>query len=151
MSNKSRRAEQKETKKIEKEAKAVEAEAAVEGKKNTDASAEPKKEKSKEAEKPKEEEKKEEVLSTPLISCPSQNWSDLFFILDSISYNIDMCDIILFMTKICPVAGLETKKVNVDLSHLDTSNNTLVVAHTEAGVIERLLGNDHQYSEISWH
>ena len=151
MSNKSRRAEQKETKKIEKEAKAVEAEAAVEGKKNTDASAEPKKEKSKEAEKPKEEEKKEEVLSTPLINRPSQNWSDLFFILDSISYNIDMCDIILFMTKICPVAGLETKKVNVDLSHLDTSNNTLVVAHTEAGVIEQLLGNDHQYSEISWH
>ena len=151
MSNKSRRAEQKETKKIEKEAKAVEAEAAVEGKKNSDASAEPKKEKSKEAEKPKEEEKKEEVLSTPLINRPPQNWSDLFFILDSLSYNIDMCDIILFMTKICPVAGLETKKVNVDLSHLDTSNNTLVVAHTEAGVIEQLLGNDHQYSEISWH
>ena len=102
-------------------------------------------------EKPKEEEKKVEAKATPLYSRPAQNWSDLFFILDSLSYNIDMCDIILFMTKICPVAGLETKKVNVDLSHLDTSNNTLVVAHTEAGVIEQLLGNDHQYSEISWH
>ena len=158
------RAEQKEAKKIEKEkkeeeakkiekesaakngdankkngTKTVEADAAVEGKK-TDASAEPKKEKPKEVEKPKEEEKKDEAKATPLYPRPAQNWSDLFFILDSISYNIDMCDIILFMTKICPVSGLENKKVNVDISYLDTSSNTLIVSHTEAGVIENLLG-----------
>ena len=117
----------------------MEADAAVEGKK-TDASAEPKKEKPKEVEKPKEEEKKDEAKATPLYPRPAQNWSDLFFILDSISYNIDMCDIILFMTKICPVSGLENKKVNVDISYLDTSSNTLIVSHTEAGVIENLLG-----------
>ena len=71
-----------------------------------------------------------------------QNWSDLFFILDSLSYNIDMCDIILFMTKICPVAGLENKKVSVELSYLDTTSNTLIVSHTEAGILENLLGNN---------
>jgi len=160
------RAEQKEAKKIEKEkkeeeakkiekesaakngdankkngTKTVEADAAVEGKK-TDASAEPKKEKPKEIEKPKEEEKKDEAKATPLYPRPAQNWSDLFFILDSISYNIDMCDIILFMTKICPVSGLENKKVNVDISYLDTSSNTLIVSHTEAGVIENLLDSE---------
>ena len=114
-------------KKIEKEPKALENEAAVE-------------EKPKEAEKPKEEEKKEEAVTTPLINHPMQNWSDLLFILDSLSYNIDMCDIILFMTKICPVSGLENKKVNVDVSYLDTTSNTLIVSHTGAGVLENLLG-----------
>ena len=92
-------------------------------------------------EKPKEEEKKVEAKpATPLYSRPAQNWSDLFFILDSLSYNIDMCDIILFMTKICPVSGLENKKVNVDISYLDTTSNTLIISHTEAGVLENLLG-----------
>ena len=119
----------------------MENEAPVEGKKGSETPAEAKKEKPKEAEKPKEEEKKEEAVSTPLINRPMQNWSDLFFILDSLSYNIDMCDIILFMTKICPVAGLENKKVSVELSYLDTTSNTLIVSHTEAGILENLLGS----------
>ena len=85
-------------------------------------------------------EEKEEVVSTPLVSRPSQNWSDLFFIIDSLSYNIDACDLILFMTKINPISGLENKKVNVDVSFLDTSSNTLVVSHTDSGIIENLLG-----------
>jgi len=161
------RAEQKEAKKIEKEkkdeeakkiekesaakngdtnkkngGKTAEAEASVESKKGADASAEPKKEKPKEVEKPKEEEKKDEAKVTPLCPRPAQNWSDLFFILDSLSYNIDMCDIILFMTKICPVSGLENKKVNVDISYLDTSSNTLIVSHTDAGVLENLLDSE---------
>ena len=76
-----------------------------------------KKEKPKEIEKPKEEEKKEEPISTPLVARPAQNWSDLFFIIDILSYNIDSCDLILFMTKINPVPGLENKKVNVDISY----------------------------------
>merc|ERR1712106_230012 len=134
------RAEQKETKKVEKEAKALETkvngdDAAV---KNGDA----KKEKPKEIEKPKEEEKKEEPVSTPLVARPAQNWSDLFFIIDILSYNIDECDLILFMTKINPVPGLVNKKVNVDISYLDTSNNTMVVSHTDAGVIESLLDTE---------
>ena len=56
------------------------------------------------------------------------------------SYNIDMCDLILFMTKICPVSGIENKKVNVDVSYLDTSSNTLIVSHTDGGILENLLG-----------
>ena len=55
-------------KKIEKETKALENEAAVEGKKGSEAPAEAKKEKPKEAEKPKEEEKKDEAVPTPLIN-----------------------------------------------------------------------------------
>merc|ERR1712128_381169 len=109
------RAEQKETKKVEKEAKALETEASG----DDDAAVkkgEAKKEKPKEIEKPKEEEKKEEPVSTPLIARPAQNWSDLFFIIDILSYNIDSCDLILFMTKINPVPGLENKKVSVDIS-----------------------------------
>merc|ERR1712106_935570 len=101
-----------------------------------------KKEKPKEIEKPKEEEKKEEPVSTPLIARPAQNWSDLFFIIDILSYNIDSCDLILFMTKINPVPGLENKKVSVDISYLDTTSTTMVVSHTDAGVIESLLDTE---------
>merc|ERR1712106_1076647 len=120
------RAEQKETKKVEKEAKALETEASGDDAavKKGDA----KKEKPKEIEKPKEEEKKEEPVSTPLVARPAQNWSDLFFIIDILSYNIDPCDLILFMTKINPVPGLENKKVSVDISYLDTTSNTMVVS-----------------------
>ena len=102
-----------------------------------------KKEKPKEAEKPKEEEKKEEPVSTPLVARPAQNWSDFFFIIDCLSYNIDTCDLILFMTKINPVPGLENKKVSVDISYLDTTSTTMVVSHTDAGVIESLLGMNY--------
>jgi len=135
------RAEQKETKKVEKEAKALETEASG----DDDAAAkkgDAKKEKPKEIEKPKEEEKKEEPVSTPLVARPAQNWSDLFFIIDILSYNIDPCDLILFMTKINPVPGLENKKVSVDISYLDTTSNTMVVSHTDAGVIEGLLDTE---------
>ena len=44
------------------------------------------------------------------------------------------------MTKITPVSGIENKKVNVDVSYLDTSSNTLIVSHTDGGVLENLLG-----------
>ena len=98
-----------------------------------------KEEKPKAKEVPKVEEK-EEVISTPLVARPAQNWSDLFFIIDSLSYNIDACDLILFMTKINPIPGLENKKVNVDVSYLDTTSNTLVISHTDSGIIENLLG-----------
>ena len=134
------RAEQKEAKKVEKEVKAAENEANADSKKNAEAAVEAKKDKPKEAEKPKEEEKKDEPVSTPLCRRPAQNWSDFFFIIDSLSYNIDMCDLILFMTKISPVPGLENKKVNPDASYLDTSSNTLIVSTTDAGIIESILG-----------
>lgn len=170
------RAEQKETKKLEKQAKALETETNGEDSKNKDAKKEkpkeekvekpkeekkekPKEEKKekpkedskekevvKEKEKPKEqlkeEEKKDEPKPTPLVAKPIQNWSDLFFIIDTLSYNIDMCDLILFLTKINPVPGIENKKVNVDTSYLDTTNNTLVFSHTDAGVMESLLDTE---------
>ena len=72
---------------------------------------------------------------------PAQNWSDFFFIIDCLSYNIDMCDLILFMTKISPVPGLENKKVSVDVSYLDATSNTLIVSTTDSGIIESILGN----------
>ena len=81
-------------------------------------------------------------MSTPLYVKPAQNWSDFFFIIDSLSYNIDMSDLVLFMTKIAPVPGLENKKVSVDSSYLDTSSNTLIVATTDTGVIENILGKN---------
>merc|ERR1719278_2296773 len=160
------RAEQKESKKVEKVAKAPETEANGDAKaaKNGDSKKEKKEEPKKEEpkkeeankkekeEKPKEKEvpkakevpKVEEVeeISTPLIARPAQNWSDLFFIIDSLSYNIDACDLILFVTKINPIPGLENKKVNVDVSYLDTSSNTLVISHTDSGIIESLLDTE---------
>ena len=163
------RAEQKDSKKVEKVAKALETEANGDAKavKNGDSKKdkkeepkkeEPKKEEAKKdkEEKPKEKEapkekdvpkvkevpkiEEEEASTTPLISRPAQNWSDLFFIIDSLSYNIDACDLVLFMTKINPVPGIENKKVNVDVSYLDTSSNSLVISHTDSGIIESLLG-----------
>ena len=150
------RAELKEAKKIEKEAKEenkktdtatkngdnkeLTAEAVAKNNEAMKKNVEAKAEKPKELEKNKEEDKKEEVKSTPLYPRPTQNWSDLFFIIDTLSFNIDMCDLILFMTKICPVSGIENKKVNVDSSYLDTSSNTLIISHTDGGVLEKLLG-----------
>jgi len=160
------RAEQKESKKVEKVTKALETEtggdakAAKNGDSKKEKKEEPKKEepKKEEAKKEKEEkpkekevpkakevpkvEEKEEPESTPLVARPAQNWSDLFFIIDSLSYNIDACDLILFMTKINPIPGLENKKVNVDISYLDTTNNTLVISHTDSGTIESLLDTE---------
>jgi len=165
------RAEQKDSKKVEKVAKAVvpetpaEAKAAKKEETKKEKKEEPKKEepkkeeakkeetKKEKEEKPKEKEipkvkevpkieEKEEVSSTPLVARPAQNWSDLFFIIDSLSYNIDACDLILFMTKINPIPGLENKKVNVDISFLDTTNNTLVISHTDSGTIESLLDTE---------
>jgi len=144
------KAEQKETKKVEKETKALETEASGDDDaavKNGDAKKEkPKKDEKapapKEEKKKVEEEKEDAAKSTPLIARPAQNWSDLFFILDSLSYNIDSCDLILFMTKINPIPGLENKKVSVDVSYLDTTSNTMVVSHTDAGTIESLLDTE---------
>merc|ERR1719228_2537524 len=108
------RAEQKESKKVEKVTKALETETGGDAKaaKNGDS----KKAKKEKEEKPKEKEvpkakevpkveEKEEPESTPLVARPAQNWSDLFFIIDSLSYNIDACDLILFMTKINSIPG----------------------------------------------
>ena len=156
------RAELKESKKIEKQAKALEAETAA---KSKDAEKEKPKEEAKK-EKPKEEaskdkdekkpelkketkakdllkedDKKDDQQPTPLSVKPAQNWCDFFFIIDSLSYNIDMCDFILFMNKLHPtITNIDTKKVNVDASYLETGTNTLVFSYTEAGILETLLG-----------
>ena len=158
------RAELKEAKKIEKEAKEenkktetaakngdnkeLTAEAVAKNNEAMKKNGEAKAEKPKELEKNKEEDRKEEFKSTPLYPRPTQNWSDLFFIIDTLSFNIDMCDLIIFMTKINPVPGLENKKISVDASYLDTSSNTLIVSTTEAGIIENILGRTCQTIEF---
>jgi len=69
-----------------------------------------------------------------------QNWSDLFFIMDVMSRGIDICDILIFISKtddLIPV--MDDKKVDVHLSRLDVGTNTLTVSYTNAGIIEKLL------------
>ena len=56
------------------------------------------------------------------------------------SYNIDMCDFILFMNKLHPVPNIDIKKVNADASYLETTTNTLVFSYSDAGIMESLLG-----------
>ena len=70
-----------------------------------------------------------------------QNWSDLFFIMDVMSAGVDICDILIFISKtddLIPV--MDDKKVDVHLSRLDVGTNTLTVSYTDAGIIEKLLG-----------
>ena len=100
----------------------------------------PKEKETKAKEQQKEDDKKDEPQPTPLTVKPAQNWCDFFFIIDSLSYNIDMCDFILFMTKLHPLPNIDIKKVNVDTSYLETTTNTLVFSYTDAGVMESLLG-----------
>ena len=162
------RAEQKESKKVEKQAKALEAESAAKAKDKESEKEKPKEEKKEKEEKPKEEaqkdkeqkpkeekpkekasktkdqpkedDKKDEPQPTPLTVKPAQNWCDFFFIIDSMSYNIDACDFILFMNKLHPVPNIDIKKVNVEASYLETTTNTLVFSYSDAGIMESLLG-----------
>ena len=137
------RADQKESKKVEKEVKPVENEVSVSGdvKKGAETTSDSKKEK------PKDAEKKEDAMSAPAVcERPYQNWCDFMFIMDSLSFSLDMCDLLLFQTKISPVPGLEAKKVSVEGSYLDTASNTLVVAATDSGIIEKILGESKQQS-----
>ena len=84
-------------------------------------------------------------MSAPAVcERPHQNWCDFMFIMDSLSFSLDMCDLLLFQTKISPVPGLEAKKVSVEASYLDTASNTLVVTATDAGIIEKILGESKQ-------
>merc|ERR1712029_333860 len=85
----------------------------------------PKEKETKTKEQQKEGDKKDEPQPTPLSVKPAQNWCDFFFIIDSLSYNIDMCDFILFMNKLHPtITNIDTKKVNVDASYLEKGTNT---------------------------
>jgi len=161
------RAEQKESKKVEKQAKALEAESAAKSKEKEAEKEKPKEDVKKEKvkdeaqkekeqkpkdapkeketkakEQQKEDDKKDEPQPTPLTVKPAQNWCDFFFIIDSLSYNIDMCDFILFMTKLHPLPNIDIKKVNVDTSYLETTTNTLVFSYTDAGVMESLLDTE---------
>ena len=131
---------EKDAKKDEKDAKKEKPKEDIPKEKEPRAKETPKEKEQKPKEQPKEDDKKDEAQPTPLAAKPAQNWSDFFFIIDSLSYNIDMCDLILFMTKINPVPGIEHKKVNVEASYMDTATNTLIFSHTDAGIMESLLG-----------
>ena len=71
------------------------------------------------------------------------NWSDLLFIMDVMEDNaVDPCDILIFMSKSDDlITVLEDKKIDIHQSRLDVATNTLNLAFTEAGIIEKLLGN----------
>ena len=79
-----------------------------------------------------------------LRTAPAQyhNWSDLLFIMDVMEDNaVDPCDILIFISKSDDlITVLEDKKVDIHQSRLDVTTNTLHLAFTEAGIIEKLLG-----------
>ena len=78
-----------------------------------------------------------------------QNWSDLFFVMDVMSNSVDICDILIFISKtddLVPV--MDDKKVDVHLSRLDVATNTLTVSYTNAGIIEKLLGKSKSIRHI---
>lgn len=69
-----------------------------------------------------------------------QNWSDLFFILDVMSGHIDICEILIFISKTDDlITGIESKKVDIHTSRLDLSLNTITLNFTNCGVIEKLM------------
>ena len=75
------------------------------------------------------------------VSSNYQNWSDLFFILDVMSGYIDICEILIFISKTDDlIAGIEYKKVDIHTSRLDLSISTLTLNFTQCGVIEKLMG-----------
>ena len=77
------------------------------------------------------------------------NWSDLFFIMDVMSGGVDICDILIFISKtddLIPI--MDDKKVDVHLSRLDVATNTLTVSYTDAGIIEKLLGKSESIRYI---
>ena len=80
-------------------------------------------------------------------SCPAlhHNWSDLLFIMDLMEDNaVDPCDILIFISKSDDlITVLEDKKVDIHQSRLDVATNTLSLAFTDAGIIEKLLGKNN--------
>ena len=71
------------------------------------------------------------------------NWSDLLFIMDVMEDNaVDPCDILVFISKSDDlISVLEDKKVDVNMSKLDVTSGTVTLVYTDAGIIEKLLGN----------
>ena len=72
------------------------------------------------------------------------NWSDLLFVMDVMEDNaVEPCDILIFISKSDDlISVLEDKKVDVQQSRLDVGNGTVNLVFTEAGIIERLLGEN---------
>ena len=84
------------------------------------------------------------------------NWADLFFVLDVMSGSIDVCEILVFISKTDPlVRQLEEKKVDPGRflsvafqfslfppgkSFVDSYNHKLTIAFTDVGSLEQLLG-----------
>ena len=92
------------------------------------------------------------------------NWADLFFVLDVMSGSIDVCEILVFISKTDPlVRQLEEKKVDPGKyqsclnallilnsqwfkmissgkSFVDSYDHKLTIAFTDVGSLEQLLG-----------
>ena len=87
------------------------------------------------------------------------NWADLFFVLDVMSGSIDVCEILVFISKTDPlVRQLEEKRVDSGetsnirtpqrwrssssgKSFLDSYDHKLTIIFTDVGSLEQLLGN----------
>ena len=84
-------------------------------------------------------------LSSRNIPTYHHNWSDLLFIMDVMEDNaVEPCDILIFISKSDDlITVLEDKKVDVHQSRLDTTNSTLKLVYTSAGIIETLLGTQN--------
>jgi len=74
------------------------------------------------------------------------NWADLFFVLDVMSGSIDVCEILVFISKTDPlVRQLEEKKVDPGKSYVDSYDHKLTIAFTDVGSLEQLL--EHEVEE----
>jgi len=93
-----------------------------------------------------------EPLDSSLVSSPKENlsnapdyenWNDLFFVLDVMSGYIDVCEILIFVSKTDDkIIGIEEKKVDIHNSNLDPSLRILRIHFTTSGVVEQLMEHD---------
>jgi len=71
------------------------------------------------------------------------NWADLFFVLDVMSGSIDVCEILVFISKTDPlVRQLEEKRVDSGKSFLDSYDHKLTILFTDVGSLEQLLEHE---------
>lgn len=78
--------------------------------------------------------------------CPEvpHNWSDFFFVLDLLGGSaVDRAELLIFLGRTEDlVPRLEEKRVETTLSRLDTSTNTLSLAYSEGGIVEKLIDTE---------
>ena len=79
----------------------------------------------------------------------------MLFIMDVMEDNaVEPCDILIFISKSDDmITVLEDKKVDIHRSRLDAATGTVTLVYTDAGIIEKLLGNFNLINigcQVSW-